>query len=774
MPFRSLSLLRWHVWLVPVLVILAAAVMSFWVYFHEVDSRRALTEYRMRDHALAVRAHATELQHELWLLIRFLRGEVTTPMHDPALIGKEFPNLVAHTEMVMTGVLQSVTVTGPGGQRYAWRHEAAQGNASPSFVVELGDGGWHVRAAADAGAFLETGLAMVPVGGIHLRLLDREGRLLAVHRSRLSDSQEGLDGDWGRRGRPFESLAIFETPPLRLELLASRTLWQRHAPRIFWLSLIGGLMLFGVVLLGIRQSRRLERTKVRLSVSLRRRYRLMQDVLDDLPHAVSFIDADGCYRIANAGLCRLLGRSRRAIIGRPVREVWDEDIWMHEIEPAFLHALEGCPVEHEFTIRTPQGDSRPFMALFHPWQRGSRSGVVVATLDIGELRQAQQERMEALRASERQERWAELGQMAGGLAHDINNQMAVVIGAAELLGLPDVDREQLLASILAAAERASEVCVNLLIYAGKQKPLVRQIEACELLHQLEPLVRGAAGRGADICLECDADVPNLEGDATLLVRMMYNLCLNGLQAMKGGGGRLAVRIGRGDPGDGDWEANLLPVPEFCLSIEIEDTGRGIPEDVRQRMFDPFFTTRSEGTGLGMVVVRRAVDQHRGLIHCESQPGHGTRFRILLPALPPQGSRIEEGSAGDRARVLLVEDEPGVREVASKMLARMGFEVTEARHGREAVDLMMRKGHSFDIMVMDVVMPGMSGVEALRCIRQAGLDIPVVLVSGYHDPLPEDCRPDAFLQKPYRLAALENILPGLLAGGNTSFRGGVTK
>lgn len=748
------------------LAVLFAAGASVWVFQGEQRERERVLAYRAADHARALEHMARAVRADMELFVRFLEGEQATPMHDPALIAREFPNLASHARTARLGVLRRVRVRSPRGEAYVWR--ASGDFSAPVIEVELRLDGWRCVVGLDARMLLERGLEAVPAGGLHVRLVDSAGGVLAFHRSRLDPAaRERVDehGAWAASGDRY-AVAALPAPldGVRVEMLAAGVFWSRTAPRAYLVALVIGLILVGSVGRAGVLWRRALIARARLSASLRSRQRLMQRVLDDLPHPVSFIDADGRYRLANAALARMLGRKRREIVGMRVADCWGERVWRREIEPCFRHALEGRPVEHEFTHRMPDGDERAFMALFHPAPRAGGGGVIVSTVDITELRLAQQARLEAVRGAERQQRWAELGQLAGGIAHDINNLMMIVVGAAELLGEPGQDAGECSREILQAAERAADLCRNLLLYAGRHEPVRAVIRPEDVIRRVEPLLISGAGKGIEVRVEVPAGLPAIEGDPVMLSQMLQNLGANGIQAMSGRTGTLTLSVAEVDPGRFSWHGMGLPLPPRAVMIEVRDTGSGMDEEVRRRMFDPFFTTREEGTGLGLQVVRQAVEYHRGLIECDSRPGRGTRFRIVLPALP--AGRVEESRPAPRpprsARtVLLVEDEAGVRKMAAQFFERLGFRVREAADGAEGVAMLEKDTAGIDLVVMDVVMPGMSGVVALGRMKRIAPRVPVVLVSGYAESVPADVRPDAFLQKPYRLQALERVVADLL-------------
>ncbi len=398
--------------------------------------------------------------------------------------------------------------------------------------------------------------------------------------------------------------------------------------------------------------------------------------------------------------------------------------------------------------------------------------------------------------AEEGERLRALGQLAGGVAHDFNNILAIILASAEALradaGAGGTERDAALEALLAAADRGAALVRRLLALAGRQALLPRVVLLDEAVTGLEPLLRSMAGRHVGLRWQLDAPGRAVLADPVQLDQMVLNLAGNAVQAMAkrmsaeatltiATGTRLALQAEPGIP-------DLLP-PGRWVMLSVSDNGPGIPPGVLGRIFEPFFTTRSAegGTGLGLATVHGIVRQFGGVLQVVSRPGEGASFRIYLPRhqetapLPPRagaggGAAVpvvpavarREGLAGQR--VLLVEDEAPLRRLAEQVLRREGMEVRAAGDGEEALDL-LAGGFAPDILVSDIAMPGMDGMTLLREMRRRLPSLPAVLVSGYSERLMErealeeggrNADITGFLAKPYRPAALVETLRQRLA------------
>ena len=352
-----------------------------------------------------------------------------------------------------------------------------------------------------------------------------------------------------------------------------------------------------------------------------------------------------------------------------------------------------------------------------------------------------------------------LGRLAGGIAHDFNNLMTVISGAAETLqlrvGAPDESTDRLLGLILDARDRAARLTRNLLAYGGNQN---LNLEACSvhaLADNIRQLTENIVREEIDLRFYVPEEERWVQGDLTQLEQVLLNLIINSVDA-------IAKR--------GTIEVSFSHTDTDCI-IRVIDDGSGMDEQVRQRIFDPFFTTKGElGTGLGLSVCQGIVHQHRGTLTCESAPNAGSTFevRLKLVASPESNETLEEDKGPiarlPDARILLVEDEPGVRDVVKQMLDALGFEPVVAEDAKHALKIL--ESEDIPLMITDVVMPDMRGPDLYRAALAVRPELTALFISGYT----EDVVPDVptaisktgYLSKPFTLDQLSQAFNQLLA------------
>jgi signal transduction histidine kinase len=396
---------------------------------------------------------------------------------------------------------------------------------------------------------------------------------------------------------------------------------------------------------------------------------------------------------------------------------------------------------------------------------GAVQGAVICFRDISrrvadQAALAQSE--ERLRASQRLEA---VGQLTGGLAHDFNNLLTVVLGNAELLeerlaGQP-ADQE-LARMILSAAQRGSGLTQRLLAFARRQALEARPVFVGELVHGMEKLVRRAIGDDIQLVVLAAADQGCVLADAAQLENALLNLCLNARDAMPEGGQLvLAVSEVHLAPPDIDPLSRSAPGDYVCL--DVSDTGTGIPADILARVVEPFFTTKEpgKGTGLGLSMVYGLVKQSQGFLDIESGPGVGTHVRIHLPkhagAAAPAGPDVDGSLPVGHERLLLVEDDPLVRRHAYLQLSALGYQVTVAESGAQALAV-LQGPEAFDLLLTDVMMPGgMNGPQLAQAAQALRPGLHVLFSSGYSmDALSREGRLQEgvlLLAKPYTKAEL---------------------
>ena len=486
---------------------------------------------------------------------------------------------------------------------------------------------------------------------------------------------------------------------------------------------------------------------------------LVQGVRD---YAIYMLDTDGHVTNWNAGAESIKGYTAAEIVGQHFSRFYTpEDREGGEPKRALEIALREGKYEREaWRVRK---DGTLFFAhvVLDPIfdENGRHIGFAKITRDITERVRAENELEEARIALLQSQKLQALGELTGGLAHDFNNLMTVVAGAADFLlrkpDLPEDKRRQYLESIAETAERATTLTNQLLAFGRRQaiKPIV--IDLNVRLDALAEVLSRTLGSTINVQLELDRNLGHVEVDIAQLETAILNAAVNARDAMpKGGTLTLATR-------------DLPDTDPPSVRLSIIDTGGGMPADVVERAFEPFFTTKpvGKGTGLGLSQIHGFAAQAGGHAEIHSEPGQGTTISIVLPRTDQDLDVSIEGPAMSELPkgldVLLVEDNAQVRQFAEGLLADFGCKVVSVDSAKQAIQEL--DSAEFDIVLSDVVMPEMSGVELARRIRENHPDVPVLLATGYSDEILRTGTEFAVIAKPFGAADLSSAMAELLAG-----------
>jgi signal transduction histidine kinase/ActR/RegA family two-component response regulator len=373
------------------------------------------------------------------------------------------------------------------------------------------------------------------------------------------------------------------------------------------------------------------------------------------------------------------------------------------------------------------------------------------TAEIGERERAEARLVQA-------QKMEAVGQLTGGIAHDFNNLLTAVVGSLDLLlkRTSDDTVRRLAGNALKAAERGATLTAQLLAFSRRQRLSPTPLDPNAIVEGMRDLVARSIGPHISVETRLDPKVWRALADPTQLEVMILNLAINARDAMPKGG-RLTIETANVSAVPPQLASELGP-GEY-VSIAVADTGAGMPPEVLARAFEPFFTTKAQGkgTGLGLAQLYGFARQSGGAARIESREGEGTRVAIYLPrteaAADMPGVAPPEPQAQRSARILLVDDDQDVRTVAAAMVEELGYRVEAAESGEQALAMLGRQG--FDLLITDVAMPGMNGVELARRARAIAPEMPVLFASGYADveTFGAELRTEALLKKPYRVADL---------------------
>jgi signal transduction histidine kinase/CheY-like chemotaxis protein len=373
-----------------------------------------------------------------------------------------------------------------------------------------------------------------------------------------------------------------------------------------------------------------------------------------------------------------------------------------------------------------------------------------------------------------------LGLLAGGIAHDFNNLLTAILGNASLAALevgPHGPGTRSLEALMVAARRATDLTRQLLAYSGRGHFQIEPVDLNVQVRELLTLLEASISKKVVLRTDLEEGLPSVRADRSQIDQVLMNLVLNGAEALKGESGTVMVRTGQQLLHARDLEGGGAFVgarPGPAVFLEVSDTGEGMSSETLARIFDPFFSTKRSGRGLGLAAVQGIVRGHDGLIRVYSEVGRGTTFKLFLPVA--EGAVVRPAAPSPTstpvaaATVLLVDDEDAVREIARAALEFGGYRVVEARDGVEGVETFRALADEIGLVLLDLTMPRMSGEEACAEIRRLRPDVPVVLSSGYNEV--EATRrlvgrqSTLFIQKPYTVEELLRVVAGAIAQART--------
>ena len=504
-----------------------------------------------------------------------------------------------------------------------------------------------------------------------------------------------------------------------------------------------------------------QREAARALLEAERRFRiLIQGVTD---YAIYMLDPEGRITNWNSGAERIKGYSPKEITGQHFSRFYTPEDFNAGVPKKALETARNTGRYEAEGWRVRKDGSRFWASVvidaIHD-EDGKLIGFAKVTRDMTEKREAQKRLDESREQLFRSQKMEALGQLTGGLAHDFNNLLTAILGACELAlrNMDDpVKLRRMLDGVRGSAQRGANLTKQLLAFARAQQLEIKQIDLKSFFGEITTLLRPSLRSNIELVTETSDQLWPIDADAGALELAILNLAFNARDAMKDGGklkitARNAVLEGKPDGLQGEH-----------VALEVTDTGSGMNSEVMERVFEPFFTTKSfgEGTGLGLSQVFGFAKQIGGGVAVESAPGKGATFTLYLPAsrgATASESRINGGNA--LGRVLVVEDDTLVAELAAGMLSELGFECTVAHSAKEALER-LAGGEKPKLIFSDIVMPGgLSGIELARKIRDRFPELPILLTTGYSEQV-GGSHGFPVLQKPYEMNSLANALGSVL-------------
>ena len=566
-------------------------------------------------------------------------------------------------------------------------------------------------------------------------------------------------------------------PPGSVIINRPATLWNQHRNVVIGAILVFLVLLSFIVALSIQNNRRTAAERaVRESEA---RYRVL---IDQAPDAIVVYDWDlNRFVDVNARAEKLFGCSRKELLGSDIFRFYPPNQPdRREVAESALdyvsRALEGDSVQMERTVLA--ADGRETLCEVRVVRLPSEKGRLIRAsyIDITERKRAEEERERLQEQLIQAQKMESVGRLAGGVAHDFNNMLSVILGHADL-ALNRMDKSQPiradLTAIHKAAERSADLTRQLLAFARKQTVSPKVIDLNDTVEGMLKMLRRLIGEDIDLAWLAHKDLWPIKIDPGQIDQLMVNLCINARDAIAGVG-KITIETANATFDAEYCDSHLESAPGSFVMLAVSDNGRGMDKETQARIFEPFFTTKGvgKGTGLGLATVYGIVKQNNGFIHVYSELDQGTTFKIYLPRhasadKPAAGEGKEAVPTGKHETILLVEDERAMLTMTSTMLDRQGYTVLTAATPSEAVSLAQRQAGRIHLLLTDVVMPEMNGKDLAGTLLLINPDLKCLFMSGYtanviahHNILDSNVN---FIQKPFSLEELALKIREVLDG-----------
>ncbi len=527
-----------------------------------------------------------------------------------------------------------------------------------------------------------------------------------------------------------------------------------------------GAALVRASVVDITEQRATERMRDRLSA-----------IIDATTDIVGVADTSGRALFINSAGRRLLGLTEdEDIRGRSICEFHPPEVGRNVEKEGIPHALREGQWRAKTTFRSRTGELIPTsqVIIAHRDERGRIEFLSTVARDMRDHLAAEELERRVLHA----QKLESLGVLAGGIAHDFNNILVGVLTNASLLAskLPvSSPAHSTVVEIEAAGRRASELAQQMLAYAGRARVVAEDVNLSEMLTEISELVSASVSKRARLELSFADSLPTVRGDPTQIRQVLMNLVINASEALDNGDGVITVttRTERVDP-DALLHCHLSAgsLAQECVVAEVRDNGSGIGEDALERIFDPFFTTKFTGRGLGLSSVLGIMRVHEGGIGLTTSSA-GTTFTLVFGAAPSNGTEEKpipsskdprEPGRNGAGTLLVADDESTVRRVVRAIAEEMGFAVEEVDNGTDALHQATCSGNKVSVIILDLTMPGLTGLEVLEQVRKSRPRIPVVLTSGYpRNDLAKLGSHVTFVGKPFSLDDLESAIERAIRG-----------
>ncbi len=491
-------------------------------------------------------------------------------------------------------------------------------------------------------------------------------------------------------------------------------------------------------------------------------------------------DLNGRFTSLNKAGLIVTGYSKDDIPRMNVFDIVPEE-YHEEVKEKIRKKLEGAPpTKYELEIIAKDGHRIPIeVSTRIIYEKGKPIGIQGIARDITDRKRAEEEQKKLELQILHAQKLESLGVLAGGIAHDFNNILVGIMGnvGLALSRLPeDSPVRSYLKRIEESSHRAAELTKQMLAYSGKGVIMPRPLNLSRLINEMQPLLTAVVSKKAIVEYKCPDDVPAIYGDAIQLHQVLMNLVTNASEALGETAGKIIIQISVVELTQEHMKESYFyePVsPGKYVCLEVSDTGCGMDKETLTKIFDPFFSTKFAGRGLGLASVLGIVRGHKGTVNVYSEPNKGTCFKVYFPVSEASNKREVFGNKNKKEleetfiksqnpkTILLVNDEEGLLEVANETLSQFGYKTILARNGKEALELFELNKNNLSAIVLDLTMPELDGLEVFQKINKIDKNIPIILCSGFPEQSISQqfgkLKPSGFIQKPYRPIELVKLL-----------------
>jgi two-component system cell cycle sensor histidine kinase/response regulator CckA len=536
-------------------------------------------------------------------------------------------------------------------------------------------------------------------------------------------------------------ISLDSLPPDSVILNRPENFYHRYKLLIWLIAAFILAQSLAILSLGVNVARRRRAEK-----ALRGSEQRYRDLFDSISDLIYTQDLQGCFISVNRAMANIYGYSRKEIVGKRASDFMKPE-FRQAFDTVYLEAMKKKGQYSGTSLYIDRKGNRHYVEYHSALVRPSNGPAYISGSGHDVTERIQTERQ--LRALQRQlmqsQKMEAIGTLAGGIAHDFNNIIGVMLGYTELaLDQAEEGRAapEELKAVLRACERGRDLVRQILAFSRQEEANRTPVDLALILKEALKLLRASLPRTIEIKSALSGRQSLSVADPTQMHQVLMNLCANAAYAMRDKGGVLSVNLSRLDL-DGNEAKQYPPLKAGVYNmLTVSDTGQGMSQEVQDRIFEPFYTTKphGEGTGMGLAVVHGIVSAHGGALRVWSAPGQGARFEIILPAatqaMLPEIEQLEPVKGGQE-RILVVDDEPDISRIVQRALSNQGYQVDAYNDAKQALRAIREKPYEFDLLFTDQTMPGMTGAELAQEAFKLRPDLPVIVCTGFSESMDRD-------------------------------------